>query len=186
MWINQTKCFGSKHWPLAVNNSSFDNTCGNVHVCRLLWKQKVSEWFRASYCHVSGVCVTNNNGFCIWWSNLLHLHATGYNSSQITIWHTSSSDWTLHGNYSDFQLNWAPLLRCTPSYSFNSPGCALLYFLGTDPTENAVFCCQKWVFIGPLPSNGYPIVESVTSGMCLPSRCLAMGIYVTIFIAMLP
>jgi hypothetical protein len=31
------------------------------------------------------------------------------------------------------------------------------------------------VFIGLLPSSGWPtIVESVTPGMCLPSRCLAI------------
>jgi hypothetical protein len=27
---------------------------------------------------------------------------------------SSSSDWTLRGNSSHFQLNWTPLLRCTP------------------------------------------------------------------------
>jgi hypothetical protein len=32
------------------------------------------------------------------------------------------------------------------------------------------------VFIGPLPSYGCPVVESVTSGKCLLSRCLGMGI----------
>jgi hypothetical protein len=32
-------------------------------------------------------------------------YTTGYNSSQITDTLSSSSDWTLHGNYSDFQLN---------------------------------------------------------------------------------
>jgi hypothetical protein len=47
--------------------------------------------------------------------------------------------------------------------------------------ENIVFCCQECVFICPLPSNGCPsIVESVCFGMCLLSRCLAMGLCVTI------
>jgi hypothetical protein len=36
-------------------------------------------------------------------------------------------------------------------------------------------CLRGKVFIGLLPSSGCPsIVESVTSGMCLPIRCLAM------------
>jgi hypothetical protein len=35
------------------------------------------------------------------------------------------------------------------------------------------------VFIGPLPSDGCPI-ESVNPGVCLPSRCLAMIICVTV------
>jgi hypothetical protein len=35
------------------------------------------------------------------------------------------------------------------------------------------------VFVGPLPSNGCPIIESVIPGMCLPSLCLAMVMCVT-------
>jgi hypothetical protein len=49
------------------------------------------------------------------------------------------------------------------------------------PRKTPFLCCQECVFIGPLPSNGWPIVESVTSEMCLPSRCLAKDICVTIF-----
>jgi hypothetical protein len=37
---------------------------------------------------------------------------------------------------------------------------------------------QECVFIGSLPSNGYPIVENITPRMCLPSRCLSMVICV--------
>jgi hypothetical protein len=73
-----------------------------------------------------------------------------------------------------------PLLRCTP---FSSSDCALLQLLCTDPKENTVFCCQKYVFIGPLPSDGCPsIVVRIFFGICLPSRCLAMGICTTILI----
>jgi hypothetical protein len=35
-----------------------------------------------------GFCATNKLGFWIWWSNLLDIYTTGYNSLQITIWHT--------------------------------------------------------------------------------------------------
>jgi hypothetical protein len=35
------------------------------------------------------------------------------------------------------------------------------------------------VFIGPLPSNRCPIVESVTARLCLPSICLTMIMCVT-------
>jgi hypothetical protein len=43
------------------------------------------------------------------------------------------------------------------------------------------------VFIGPLPSNGCPSnVETVTPGMCLWSRCLAVVAYVTIVIYVAP
>jgi hypothetical protein len=41
-------------------------------------------------------------------------------------------------------------------------------------------CYQECVLIGLLPSYGCPIVASVISGMCLPSRCLVMVICVTI------
>jgi hypothetical protein len=39
---------------------------------------------------------------------------------------------------------------------------------------------QECVFCGSLPSNGCHSGESVTSGIYLPSRCLAMVIYITI------
>jgi hypothetical protein len=48
--------------------------------------------------------------------------------------------------------------------------------------QNIVFCYQECVFTVPLPSDGCPIVDSVTSGMCLTSRCLAIGICITIYI----
>jgi hypothetical protein len=68
----------------------------------------------------------------------------------------------------------------TPFYSIPSSECDLL-LLGTNPTENTVFCCQECVFIGLLPSNRCIfIVKAYASGICLPSRCLAKGIYVTL------
>jgi hypothetical protein len=123
-------------------------------------------------CHISEVCVTNKTGFWIWWSNLLNLHTTGYSSSQISVLTHCHLLPTGHST------------GTTPLYPFNS-----LLILLTVPTYNSlartprktVFCCQECVFIGPLPSNGYSIVESVTSGMFLPSRCLAMGMCVTIY-----
>jgi hypothetical protein len=49
------------------------------------------------------------------------------------------------------------------------------------PCKMHVTFCQECVFIGSLPSSGCPsIVESVTSGMFLLSRCLAIVICVTI------
>jgi hypothetical protein len=56
------------------------------------------------------------------------------------------------------------ILSTTPLYSvvhlqFSWP---LLYFLGTEPTENAVSCCQECVFIGPLPSNDSTCYNMIT------------------------
>jgi hypothetical protein len=85
----------------------------------------------------------------------------------------SSSDWTLHWNYSDFQLN-----------------CQLL--LASRYIASGRTIAQK---THPLPSNGCPLLsrtvvritqqravyqESVSTGTCLSSRCLAVGRDVTI------
>jgi hypothetical protein len=132
-----------------------------------------------------GVCVTNKTGFGFddrIYRTFIQLVTTVQKLLSDTL--SSSSDWTIHGSYFDFQLNWTPLLRCTPSYSF----VVLLQFSwlcpliipGHGPHGKHRFLPLKCVFFGPLPSNICPIVESVTSGMCSPSRCLAMGICVTI------
>jgi hypothetical protein len=64
------------------------------------------SWPGSKYCHVSGVRVANKAGFRICWSDMLDLYANGYSSSQsLSDTLSSSSDWTLHGKYSDFQLN---------------------------------------------------------------------------------
>jgi hypothetical protein len=135
--------------------------------------------------YIAGICVTNPMGFGfddrIYWI-FIQLVAPVHISLSDAL--SSSSDWTLHWNYSDFQLNWTPLLLVlplTPPYSF----LCLLIIPRHGPPENTVFCCQECVFISPLPSNRCPIVESLTSGMCLPSRCLAMGISITVLILQL-
>jgi hypothetical protein len=50
-----------------------------------------------------------------------------------------SSDWTLHWNYSDFQLNWTTLLRCAPSYSFVSQSQS---YVMTDCQSASLSWCQ--------------------------------------------
>jgi hypothetical protein len=51
-----------------------------------------------------------------------------------------------------------------PFYSVVLLMCPLM-ILCTDPTENAVFFCQEYVFICPLPSNGWhSIVERLFHG----------------------
>jgi hypothetical protein len=55
--------------------------------------------------------------FWIWWSNLLDLYTTGYNSSEIIIWHLA----IFFRLETPRELFWLPTeLRCTPLYSFNS------------------------------------------------------------------
>jgi hypothetical protein len=51
-------------------------------------------------------------------------------------------------------------------------------------TQKHSLYCYEGMLTGPLSRNGRPSVARVRlSGMCLPSRCLAMGIQVTIFSA---
>jgi hypothetical protein len=63
-------------------------------------------FFEIVYCHVFGVCVTNNNGFFIWWSNLLDLYTTWL--QQFTN-HYLTGHWNILTTLL-LQLNW---LHCT-------------------------------------------------------------------------
>jgi hypothetical protein len=57
--------------------------------------------------------------------------------------------------------------------------CVLSQALGKDYTENSLYC-YGGVFTGPLLNNRRSPVACVRfAGMCLPSRCLAMGIHIT-------
>jgi hypothetical protein len=51
------------------------------------------------------------------------------------------------------------------------------------PRRKRSLCCQGGVFTGPLPSNGHAIVHVPFAGMFLPSRCLAVGIHVTVYMS---
>jgi hypothetical protein len=74
----------------------------------------------------------------------------------------------------------------TALYSVASSDCPFI-IPGTDHKENTVFYCQEGLFTDPLPSNGCPIVWcKCVAGMCLPTRCLAMGIHVTLLYILLP
>jgi hypothetical protein len=97
-------------------------------------------------------CVTNKTGFWIWWSNLLDLYTTGYNSSQITIWHT-----VIFRLDTPRELFWLPteLNFTTPLYYL-----VLLQFFWLCPSYNSsartprkTLSCQECLFIGPLHSS---------------------------------
>jgi hypothetical protein len=85
---------------------------------------------------------------------------------------SSSSDWTHLTSDHTLLLHYSVVLR--PAFCL----CPLMT-LGTDPTENTVFLCQKFVFIGPLRSNVL-LLSAYASRMRLPSHCLATGLCVRI------
>jgi hypothetical protein len=135
-------------------------------------------------------CVTNNKAFWIGWLDLLTLplgsELIPIKLQQLTI--------NLQPN------SWLPRTRSlhsrcrSPLYSYSlyssvflqQPVSELLPCPLTIPRHgphgkhfsSVVLEC---VFIGSLPNNGCPIVDSVAPGRCLPSRCLAMVIRVKIF-----
>jgi hypothetical protein len=121
--------------------------------------------------------VTSNKGFWIEWFDLLTPSFT------ITLYHNKFT--TAHNKSSAEPL--------TAENSLHSRSRSTTDFCSVDflpdnssartPRKTLFFCFQECVFIGRLPSNGYrSVVESVTPGLCLPSRCIAMVICVTIYI----
>jgi hypothetical protein len=103
--------------------------------------------------------VTNNNGFWIGWLDLL--------AASFTITRN-------HNQLQEVTINLQP----NPSSLSDEDRPNLVLWL--TPRKTRVMG-QECDFIGSLPSNGCPsIVESLTLGICLPSRCLAMFICVTI------
>jgi hypothetical protein len=131
----------------------------------------MGDWrYSSTYCHVSGVCVTNKTGFWVWWSNLLDLDKTGYNSSQITIWQTVIFLLDILDFWPHFTN---PLLRCTQSHLLTAPHisprhgphgkhhlllsiirvCWSVIWNGCSSIVEHL--CSGNVFSEPLPSNGH-------------------------------
>jgi hypothetical protein len=85
---------------------------------------------------------------------------------------------TGHSTGTILTSNWTPLC------SFNFLSIFLVvpsYNSSARTTENTVLCYEECLLIGPLANDGCPsIFERVTLAMCLQSRCVAMGICVTV------
>jgi hypothetical protein len=110
------------------------------------------------------------DGFWICWSNLLDLYTTGYNSSHITDWHTVT-----------FRLNWTRLSLDYDSLRLLVASQYRAYNISARITSRTPFPTIPGVFTSPLPRDGRISIVACTyvAGGCLPSRCLAMGLYVT-------
>jgi hypothetical protein len=131
------------------------------------------------YCHVSRVCVTIKTGVgfddrinCSFIQPVTTLHK----SLSDTL--SSSSDWTLHGNYCDAQLKysvvlhqfWSELRLTVPSY--NSPALT--------PREIPSSVVKNACLLVRYRAMDVLLLKAYASRMWLPSRCQAMGIYITI------
>jgi hypothetical protein len=107
-----------------------------------------------AYSHVSGVCVTNK---------------TGFGFDERIYWTFTQLVTTVHKSHNPTGHSTGTILKSsiTPLYALSSdlPLCSVLFIIPRhEPTENTVFCCQECVFIGSIPSNECPIVESVCFG----------------------
>jgi hypothetical protein len=108
------------------------------------------------YCHVPGICVTNNNGFWIWWSNVLTF------IQLVTTVHKPPSDTPASSSTGHSRLLTTLYYSCVLRHVFWL--CPLI-IPRHGPTENTVFRCQECMFIGALPTNGCPsIVKLVCIG----------------------
>jgi hypothetical protein len=145
--------------------------CVIIHLTPL---QLIVTWL--IYCHVSGVCMTNNTGFGFddrIYRTFMQLATTVHKSLSDTLSFSSIGHSRLLTTFHYFT---------TPLYSVPSSDCALLQRLGMNPTENTVFCFQECAFIGPLSSKGcVSIVESVCFGNVFTEPLPINGVCVTIF-----
>jgi hypothetical protein len=154
--------------------------CQGAGTVLITFKNTKLAWI---YCHVSGICVTNKAGFWIWVSNLLNVSTTGYNSSQITIWHCHrlltgqstgtvlTSNWTPLYSFVLLQF-WSELRLTVPSYNFSAQ---------TPRKTPSSFVKNACLLVRYLAMDVLLLLRAYASVMCLPSRCLAMDICVTIY-----
>jgi hypothetical protein len=97
---------------------------------------------------------------------------------------SSSSDWTLHGNYSDFQLNSVVLPQFSFSFFHTSLSHSHSYFYNSSaraPRKRRSSVVKNACLLSRyLAVDVLLLLRAYAFGVCLLSRCLAVDICVTI------
>jgi hypothetical protein len=150
-----------------------------------VWKRM---WHLHKYCHVHGVCVTSKTGFRfddrIYWT-FTQLVTTVHKSLSGTLSYSSTGHSRLltTRHYSTTPLYsivlprfWSTTLFCTNIASRRIHR-EHVHFVGMD-----VSCCPERASTGPLPINGYPIVERLCHGTVFAYSFPSNGSHVTVWV----
>jgi hypothetical protein len=144
-----------------------------------------ATWFSSvrQKCRDYILSATNNNGFWTGWLELLIPSCT------ISLYHNQLQQHTINDclRLAPFSFLFSLSVSSLPSNGYmrttqKTPLNLLLYLQHTAQQWKLSDCCLRihcLILLYALPGNGL-FTKNVSTGMCISSRCLAVGRYVTI------